>query len=125
MTTLSNDVLDAGLQEIRDAATPVLHLCSQEPTTYAEASSTYKLGTKTAPTISAQANRTGGGRKIDIATFTDGTVDANGTGTHWAVVDAATLRLLATLPVVNAQVMTAGNPLSLNTPIELGFSPAA
>ncbi|RAP39302.1 hypothetical protein BYZ73_21235 [Rhodovulum viride] len=125
MTTLSNDVLDAGLQEIRDAASPVLYLCSQEPTTYAEASSTYKLGTKTAPTISAQANRTGGGRKIDIATFTNGTVGANGTGTHWALVDGATSRLLATLPVPAPQAVTSGNPLSLTSVIEIGFSPAA
>ncbi|RBO54051.1 hypothetical protein DSD19_06200 [Rhodovulum sp. BSW8] len=125
MTTLSNDVLDAGLQEIRDAASPVLYLCSQEPTTYAEASSTYKLGTKASPTIGAQAPRTGGGRKIEIGTFTDGTVDATGTATHWALVDGATSRLLATLPVPAPQAVTSGNPLSLTSAIEIGFSPAA
>ncbi|RBO52973.1 hypothetical protein DSD19_11385 [Rhodovulum sp. BSW8] len=54
MTTLSTDILDAGLQEIRDAASPVLHLCSQEPASYAEAES-YSLGTKTAPTIGARS----------------------------------------------------------------------
>ncbi|PTW43914.1 hypothetical protein [Rhodovulum kholense] len=123
MTTLSTDILDAGLQQIRDAASPVLHLCSQEPASYAEAES-YSLGTKTAPTIGAQGNRSGGGRKIEIATFTDGEIDATGTATHWALVDAATSRLLASLPVPAPQVVTAGNPLSLTSAIEIGFAPA-
>ncbi|WP_170290397.1 hypothetical protein, partial [Rhodovulum strictum] len=101
------------------------HLCSQEPTTYAQAATTYKLGTKNAPSIGAQTNRAGGGRKVDIATFTDGTIDASGTGTHWALVDASNSRLLVTLPVPAPQVVTAGNPMALTSAIEIGFAPAA
>ena len=46
MPFLSDDVLDGGL-DVLDTATTTLHICSQEPTTLAEANSTYTLGNKT------------------------------------------------------------------------------
>ena len=122
MTTYADEILDAALQVIRDAVTPVLHACSQEPTSYTEAASTYSLANKTAPTISAQADRTGGGRKIDLATFTDGTVTADGTPTHWAIVDANDSRLLGTVPVTSPQALVTGNPLQMTSVTEVGIS---
>ncbi len=49
MAFFSDAVLDGALQVFRDATTPVLHICSQEPTTYTEAATTYTLGNKSAP----------------------------------------------------------------------------
>ena len=114
MAFLSDTILDAALQVIRDAATPVLHICSAEPTTFAGVS-TVTLGNKTAPVIGAQADASPDGRSVSIAAFTDGTVAATGTATHWALVDDATNALLATVAVPAAQALTSGNPLSMTS----------
>ena len=51
-----NDVeLDALLQSIQDNV-GTLHICSQEPADYTEASSTYTLGNKSAPTVAEPGN---------------------------------------------------------------------
>ncbi len=39
-----------------------LHICSQEPTTYTEAVTTYSLGEKTTPTVATPTNRSPNGR---------------------------------------------------------------
>ncbi|AVO36590.1 hypothetical protein [Pukyongiella litopenaei] len=126
MAYYHDDVYDHGLQALRDATTPILHICDPEPTTFAEATATYTLGNKTAPALTALAPRTGGGRKVDISTFTDGSVTANGTGKFWALVDANDNRLLAVADIaeLEQQVLTSGNALALSSVVELGFGPA-
>ena len=84
MAFLADYILDLALAEL-DTATATLYICSQEPTSYAGASSTYKLGTKTSLSIGAPADRTPSGRKVSVATFSDGVVDSSGTVTHWAI----------------------------------------
>lgn len=123
MAFFSDELFDAGLQVLRDAVTPVLHLCSSEPATYA-ATLTASLGNKTAPTIGAQADRVGGGRQVSIATFTDGTVTATGTGTHWVLVDANDSRLLAAVAAGASQAVTSGNDLQLTSPCVFAFQDA-
>lgn len=125
MAFFSDAVLDGALQVIRDAVTPVLHICSQEPTTYAEAATTYTLGNKSAPTITAQADGSPNGRKVEISTFTDGSVTGTGTGTHWALVDANDNRLLATVAAPASQALTNGNPLSMTSALVFRFPDAA
>lgn len=124
MALLADEILDAALQVIRDAATPVLHLCSQAPTTYTEASSTYSLGNKTAPSIGAQADGTPNGRAVSIATFTDGTVTASGTGTHWALVDDDDDRLLVVRQIASSQTVTSGNPLHMTSALVIRIADA-
>lgn len=124
MAFFSDDVLDGALQELRDATTPVLHICSQEPTTYTEAATTYTLGNKSAPTITAQADASPDGRKVEISTFTDGNVTGTGTGTHWALVDANDNRLLATVAVPASQALTSGNPMSMTSALVFRFPDA-
>ena len=119
MAFLNDEILDGALQVVRDATTPVLHICSQEPTTFTAASSTFTLGNKTAPSIGAQANASPDGRQVEIATFTDGTVTTTGTGTHWALVDTNDSRLLATVAVPAAQALTEGNSLSMTSPLAI------
>jgi len=125
MAFLDDSTLDAALQVIRDATTPVLHLCSQEPTTYTEAATTYTLGNKSAPTITAQADASPDGRKVEISTFTDGSITGTGTATHWALVDANDSTLLATVAVPSSQAVTSGNDLQLTSAIVIRIPDAA
>lgn len=123
MAYYSDEVLDAALQVFRDAVTPVLHVCSQEPGTFAQAE-TYSLGNRSGVAIVAQADRAGGGRKVEVAPFSDGNVTATGTATHWALVDADDSRLLATVAVPASQGVTAGNDLQMTSPLVLGIADA-
>lgn len=112
MASLHSDVYDSGLS-VLDTAGDVLVLCSQEPTTYAEANATYKLASKTALNIGAPAARTGGGRKVTVVAISDGSVTATGTATHWAILATATSRLLASAAVSASQALTSGNTFTL------------
>ncbi len=100
-----------------------LYLCSQEPSTFTEASSTYKLATKASPSIGAAANRTGGGRQRTVAAITDGTVDATGTATHWALTDDSLSILKPTGALSASQSVTNGNTFT-TTAFEIGIADA-
>jgi len=112
MAWLGNEVLDAALNLI-DSTTENLYICSQEPTTFAGASSTYKLGVKATPTISASGDRGAGGREITISAITDGSVTATGTATHWALTDDSGSVLLVTGALSASQSVTSGNTFTL------------
>ena len=113
MPYMPDAAFDAMLNYIQDNV-ETLYICSQEPATYAEASSTYKLGTKSSPTVAEPSDKAGGGRECVVAAISDGTVDSSGTGTHWALAkDSATSELLATGELDTSQALTAGNPFTL------------
>jgi hypothetical protein len=111
MAFIADYILDLALAEL-DTATTTLYICSQEPTTYAEASSTYALGDKTSLSIGAPADRGGGGRKVTVASFTDGSVTATDTATHWAITKSGTT-LMATGALSSSQAVTSGNTFTL------------
>jgi hypothetical protein len=111
MPYLSPAGLDAALAVW--AGADALYICSQEPTTFAEATSTYALGTKATPTIGAAGDRTPDGRKRTVAAITDGTVTATGTATHWALTTASGSVLHATGALAASQAVTSGNPFTL------------
>jgi hypothetical protein len=112
MAYLHDRVYDYGLS-VLDTEADRLYICSQEPTTYTEATSTYALGNKTGISIGAPGARTGGGRKVTVAQITDGSVTATGTATHYAIVDSANSRLLAANNLAASQVVTSGNTFTL------------
>lgn len=113
MAYLPDAAYDALLNYIQDKAED-LHICSQEPTTLTEATTTYSLGSKTGITMAEPSNRTGGGRECVVSAITDGSVSGNGTATHWAIVkSSATAELLATGTLDASQVVAAGNPFTL------------
>lgn len=96
MAFINDGSLDAGLTDIRNN-TEVLYICSQEPVSVVEASTTYNLGTKTYPIIDPPSDRLGGGREIIVNHITDGTTNVTGQATHWALVRLTTSsRLLVT-----------------------------
>jgi hypothetical protein len=108
MAYLNDRVLDFGLNVLDTEATH-LYICSQAPATYAEASSTYALGNKSALSIGAPAAKAGGGREVTVSAFNNGSVTATGTATHWAIVDSANSRLLAVNNLSSSQAVTNGN----------------
>ena len=113
MAFLHDDILDDGLQVLTDDAN-ALHICSQEPATYAEATTTYTLGNKTSPAIAAPSDRAGGGREVVVSAISDGEVTGTGTATHWAIVKTtATEELLATGALNASQAVTDGNTFTL------------
>lgn len=114
MATLNDRVFDNGLTVLDTEANKIL-ITSQEATTYTEANSTYALGNSTSLSISAPADRTGGGRKVTASAITDGSVTATGTATHYAIVDTVNSRLLATGSLTASQAVTSGNTFTLGT----------
>lgn len=110
MASIHNDVYDNGLLELSEATH--LYLCSQEPTTFSGASSTYALASKSGPSVGAPASRSPNGRKVTVAATSGGSVTASGTATHWALTDNTGSRLLATGALSASQALTSGNPFT-------------
>jgi hypothetical protein len=110
MPFLPDAALDALLNYVQDSVT-VLHICSTEPTTYTEATVTYDLGDKAAPTVAEPTDRGGGGRECVVSAITDGSVTADGTADSWALVSATVL--LAAGQLASSQAVTNGNTFTL------------
>ena len=114
MATLGDRVFDNGLT-VLDTEANRLDICSQEPTSYAEATSTYTLGNKTTPTIGTPADRGAGGREVTVSAISDGSVTGSGTASHFAITDTVNSRLLATGILGSSQSVTSGNTFSLSS----------
>lgn len=113
MPYLPDNSLDALLNYVQDSVES-LRICSALPTTYAEATSTYKLGTKTSPTVGEPGDRSPNGREVVVSAISDGAVEADGTASHWALVkDSATSELLAAGDLASTQSVTNGNTFTL------------
>lgn len=108
MPRLENPVYDAALQVLIDDGDR-LDLCSQEPTSYTEATSTYSLGNKTAITIGTIADGDVSGRKVTISATTGGTIGSTGTATHYAISDTTGTQLLAAGELTTSQQVVSGN----------------
>lgn len=114
MATLGDRVFDNGLT-VLDTEANRLDITSSEATTYTQATSTYTLGNKTSLSIGAPADRTGGGREVTVASFTDGSVTASGTAAYYAITDTTNSRLLATGALSSSQAVTSGNTFSISS----------
>ncbi len=93
MAYINDEVRDQGLDWAVANATDLV-ACSQEPTTAGEVS-TYEIARKAGVSITGPADDSGGGRKITVEAFDDGSLTSAGTASHWALVGAADL-LVAT-----------------------------
>lgn len=109
--SIADAVYDAALQYIEDNTT-VITVCNAQPTTYAEATSTYKL----ADVVVDSADFTGpvngdvSGRKTTLNAQTGVTVDSSGTATHVAGSSGSVLLWVTTC---TSQVLTAGNTVDI------------
>lgn len=79
---------DAALNYLRTNGTRI-DFCSQEPTTYAGATSTYSLANETGITLTANANGSPSGRRCTIPDTVSATVTDDGTITHWALTNGS------------------------------------
>ena len=114
MAYLNDRVYDEGLS-VLDLEANAVHVTSAEATTYLEATSTYTLGLSSSLSIAAPSDRTGGGRKVAVSAISDGDITGTGTVTHYALVDTANSRLLATAALTASQSVTNGNTFTLAT----------
>lgn len=112
MAYINDEVFDQGL-DYADTNGTRIDICSQEPTTYAEATSTYTLGNKTGLNTGATQNGATDGRRVIVPAITDGTVTATGTATHWALSDGSAV-LIATGALSSSQGVTSGNTFTLD-----------
>lgn len=102
-------VLDALLDKI--ATGVVMTVCSTQPTSYAQATSTYKL---------ASVSMSGGdftkaagspsGRQVTVGSKSGVSVTASGSAQHVAICDGSTLLYVTTL---TAQALTSGNTVTI------------
>ena len=113
MSFLNDTVLDQALQYLEDNGNRV-DICSQEPATYTEATSTYTLGNETTITWTGPADGDTSGRKTTVDAITSGTVSGTGTASHWAVSKTpVTSALLAAGSLASSQGVTSGNTFTL------------
>ncbi len=119
MAAYLNDlVFDSGLSWLQAQGTR-LDICSTQPATYAEATSTYTLGNKTSLSIGAPGDRTPSGRKVTVAAIsTGGTVTADGTAIAYGITNGGTLCAAGTLSA--SQGVTNGNTFTL-TAFDIGI----
>ena len=116
---IHDDALDAALNYIK-TNTENLYICkTAQPTTFTEASSTYAVGVKAAPTFTGPANDTSG-RKVTIDAITNGTVTGSGTAGWIALTDDSASKLLAAYELNATQVVTSGNVFTL-TAFKIGL----
>ena len=111
---LGDRVFDNGLT-VLDTEADKLYITSSQATTYTEAITTYALGVKDTPTVSAPADRTGGGREVTVSAITDGSVTGTGTAGFYALVDSSNSRMLASNALSATQSVTSGNTFTLTS----------
>lgn len=111
MAFITDEAFDQGLDYLDTNGTRI-DICSQEPSTYAEATSTYTLGNATVNT-GATANHSPDGRQVTVPAISSGSVTGTGTATHWALTDGSSV-LLATGALSSSQSVTSGNTFSLD-----------
>ena len=116
MAKWSNDsAMDAMLAYIDDAT--LLTVCSAQPTTYAEASSTYKLADVVLTAGDGNgdftiANGDSSGRKLTVAQQANIDIDSSGTATHVALCISGSSTLLY-VTTCTSQSLTAGGTVTV------------
>lgn len=111
--TVNNDVLDAALDKI--ATCTRLDVCSAEPTTLTEATSTYTLADVTLTAGDGNgdyvvADGDTSGRKVTVSQQSAVPVDTSGTATHVALSDGTSLLYVTT---TTSQALTSGNTVTV------------
>lgn len=88
------------------------YVCNAQPTTYAEASSTFALASvaMVPDTDFTKADGDTSGRKVTVAAKSGVNVDTTGTATHLALTDGAVLVLVTTC---TSQLLTSGNTVDI------------
>lgn len=107
-------VSDSGLITITNKAN-VLYICSAQPTTYTEATSTFALGSKSGLGVSIPFSGTPNGRSVTVSGVSGGIITASGTAGFYAVVGTAGNDLLAAYSLSGTQQVSVGNSFTLSS----------
>lgn len=120
MPYINDTYLDLAVAGIA-TGTRNLYICSTEPTTYAQATTTYNgspdrysLGSSASITMGAAANGSVSGRRTIVSAISNGSVTASATAGFWAITDASAV-LIATGALSAPQAVTLGNTFSLGS----------
>lgn len=113
---LPDATIDDMLDIIADNCTRV-DICSTQPTTYAEATSTYSLGNYTLTAGAGNgdwtiANGDTSGRKLTLGAQTGNNASADGTAGHLAFTDGVSR--LYHVTTVSAETTNSGSPLNIS-----------
>ena len=113
---VDNSVLDGALNIIYNGTTQLV-VCADTPTTYANATATYDLATKTGLstasfTAAADDAVSPYGRKLQVAAQATITVDHSGTATHIALCSGSVLLYVTTC---TSQALVAANTVTVPT----------
>lgn len=111
MAYLHDNVLDAAVGYIDSNATH-LYICEEEPASYAEATSTYKLGVYFTVDIGAPEDGDVSGRKVRISAISSGSITSSGSAGYWALTNGSDT-LIAAHSLSNPQNVTSGNDFTL------------
>lgn len=109
---LNDEIFDQGLDYATANGTRI-DLCSQVPTSYAEATSTYSLGNETGLTTGNTEAGDTDGRKVVVPAITAGDITDTGTVTHWALTDGSSI-LVATGPLSASRAVVSGDTFALD-----------
>ena len=112
MAFINDNAFDQGLNWITSTGDRI-DICSAEPTSYAEATSTLTLG-NSATTVGAAQDGATSGRRVIVAAIASGSVTATGTASHWALTDGSSI-LVATGSLASSQAVTSGNTFTLTS----------
>jgi hypothetical protein len=112
MPFMNDEIHDQGL-DYADVNGTRIDICTQEPTNYTEATSTYSIGNKTGLNTGATQNGVTDGRRVVVPAITDGSVTGTDTATHWALSDGSSV-LLAAGALSAPQGVTSGNTFTLD-----------
>jgi len=113
MPYINDEVFDTGLDYADTNGTRIDICYTQEPTTYAEATSTYTCGNKTGLNTGATEAGATDGRRVIVPAITDGSVTATQTAGWWALTDGSSI-LVATGALSSTQAVTSGNTFTLD-----------
>jgi hypothetical protein len=91
---LADTVFDNGLLQIAGSNASAVHLTTQEPATFTEATSTYTAGNRSSPG-GTEGARAGGGREVAFGSQAITVTDDGATASHYALVRATGSVLLA------------------------------
>ena len=112
MAKACNDlVMDAALDYI--STSTLLTVCSAQPTTYAEASSTYKLADVVTDSGNfTKANGDTNGRKVTVSQQANVPIDSSGTATHVALSISGSSTLVY-VTTCTSQALTSGGTVTV------------
>jgi len=109
---VDDSVLDGALNIVKNGATQ-LSVCNAQPTTYTQATATYKLALKTGLTsgsFTGPANGDTNGRKLTVNQQATIAVDLTGDATHIALCSGSVLLYVTTC---TTQTFTSGNTVTV------------